>query len=370
MSKNLYLDIHVLQDVPPANLNRDDSGTPKTAIYGGVERLRVSSQAWKRATRLYFRELIEPTTLGVRTRRITELLHKTLIDGGVPDDKAVEIAPLLLAQLGIKPSKKEKNADEASYLIFFSLPQLREVAKQVVANKEIWDNPEALSKAVSLKAILGKGHSLDVAAFGRMVADLADLNVDAAVQVSHALGTHASNPQFDYFTAVDDAQSDAESGAGMIGTVEFSSGTLYRYASVSVPGLIANMGDKTAAVEGVALFLKAFIESMPSGKQNTFAAHTRPGLVLVHIRVDRPVSMMSAFEEPVTADGRGYLASSIERLNAHLGAEMTRWGDAPLHRLASYIDGLRELDALGESLTVPELISRARNAIAEAAEDV
>lgn len=368
--KNLYVDVHVLQDVPPANLNRDDTGSPKSARYGGVERLRVSSQAWKRATRLDFQKHMPLGDLGMRTRRVSETVIRALEDGGIPSDVAGEIAVRLLEPLKLTAAKpkKETPSSDAAYLFFFSRRQLATLAERVKKHEELWASPEELPKVINVPEILGTRHSLDVALFGRMVADLASLNVDAAVQVSHALATHASPTQFDYFTAVDDAQNDAETGAGMIGTVEFGSATLYRYATVSVPQLIGNMADEAAAVAGVGQFLRSFITSMPSGKQNTFAAHTRPGLVLINIRRDQPVSYMSAFEAPVVAGDQGYLTKSLKTLNDFVASEEARWGDAPLLRLASYT-GPEEMAAFGPSVPVEDLLANVTDAVAGAVRD-
>lgn len=368
MTANLYVDVHLLQDVPPANLNRDDTGSPKSARYGGVDRLRVSSQAWKRATRLDFLERLDAATLGVRTRRVHETVTAGLVAGGVPEDQAGAITTELLTEIGIKPSKKKD--EETSYLFFFSRPQVARLAALVVEHSELWAAPDKLKAVVDVKGVLGHGHSLDVALFGRMVADLAEINVDAAAQVSHALATHQAPTQFDYFTAVDDAQTEGETGAGMIGTVEFNSATLYRYATVNVPELISNMDDRGLALAGLETFLRSFTLSMPSGKQNTFAAHTRPGLVWFVVRGDQPVNYMSAFEKPVVARTEGYLGSSISRLAEFVNEETTRWGDAPLSVAASYAapDDAR-VTAFGPAVSFDAAVAAVSDAVKNALGD-
>ena len=79
-----YIDIHIIQNLPPSCVNRDDSGSPKSAVYGGVRRLRVSSQSWKRATRLYFNDLLDADDVGVRTKRVVEVLAAA-IEKDAPD---------------------------------------------------------------------------------------------------------------------------------------------------------------------------------------------------------------------------------------------------------------------------------------------
>jgi len=354
MRKNIYVDIHLLQDVPPANLNRDDTGSPKSARYGGVDRLRVSSQAWKRATRKHFEERMDPQMLGIRTRRVREILTDALVAGDVPADVAKEIVTELLLQIKLTAGKKES---ESAYLLFFSRPQIALLVDEVTARREQWADPKSLASEIDMPRILGRGHSLDVALFGRMVADLAEINVDAAAQVSHALATHAAPTQFDYFTAVDDAQQRDESGAGMIGTVEFNSATLYRFATVNVPALIENMDDEAAAIAGLEQFVRSFVSSMPSGKQNTFAAHTRPGLVLVAVRSDQPVNYMSAFEKPVQAGQTGYMLASVKALSSFVTGEGARWGDVPMFTALSCATGLADAAVeLGTSSSFEEVV--------------
>lgn len=334
-SPTLYVDVHILQDLPPSNINRDDNGTPKQAVYGGVSRLRVSSQAWKRAVRLEFAADLPKEATGVRTRRLTQLFTAELAERGLPESDATVLAAEAVKSLGITAGKK----DDLSYLLFFSRGQLDTMASAVAAAAGDLTQSKTIDKAMlelGLKETLRAGHSLDVALFGRMVADLADLNVDAASQVAHAISTHAAKTQFDYFTAVDDEQEEAETGAGMIGTVEFNSATMYRFATVAVPQLAANLGDHAAAFDGVARFIRAFALSMPTGHQTSFAARTRPALVLVVVRQDQPVNLVSAFERPVWPGQQGVMAGSQEALADFYQTEVQRWGDQPALVVASY----------------------------------
>lgn len=361
----LYFDFHILQDVPPSNINRDDTGTPKTAIYGGVDRLRVSSQAWKRATRLEFAATQAPVSLGVRTRRFVALVAEELGAVGVEPGLAETLATAAAGRLGIKAGKKDT---DLAYLLFFGRNQLAEIttALQERADAAQGHSAEEVAKIIEdidVKEILGRGHSLDVALFGRMVADVADLNVDAATQVAHAISTHPAPTQYDYFTAVDDQQSDSETGAGMIGMVEFNSATLYRYATVGVHQLIENLGDAESAVKGVVEFAKAFSLSMPSGHQTSFAARTRPGLVLVVARRDQPVSLVSAFEAPIRGGAKGTFDPSLEALARFYSEETVRWGDEPSLVAASYRGRNADVaSAFGPSLSEAELLQSIRAA--------
>ncbi|GLZ28139.1 type I-E CRISPR-associated protein Cas7/Cse4/CasC [Lentzea sp. NBRC 105346] len=360
MPARRYLDIHVLQTVPPSNLNRDDAGSPKQAIYGGARRARVSSQAWKRATRTAFAERVPKADLATRTKQISDLLTKRLTEAhdlAVPD--AARISNALLKPLGIKASKK--NAEQTSYLLFFGYPQLAAIAETISGRigELIGLDDAALDKAVEevdVKAILGTGHPVDVALFGRMVADIPNLNVDAACQVAHAISTHPVEIEFDYYTAVDDENTDNK-GAGMIGTVEFNSATLYRYATLGLQQLEDNLGGANEVPDAVELFVDCFARSIPSGHGNSFAHRTLPSLVAVVAREDQPVNLVSAFEKPVRSRD-GVLAESAARLAAELASATDNWGQAPTRVLACYNESTEDLSAVfGASQPFPDLLT-------------
>ena len=293
---NLYIDINVLQSVPSSNINRDDTGAPKTAYYGGVVRSRVSSQSWKRAVRMLFKEQSADAEwlAGIRTMRGPLLLANELQkqDTNLSSDEAMEQAVVVFNKAKIKLDKK---TNQTKALLMLSHGQIEKLAEYVLQNSELD------SKAV--KEVLQGNHSLDMALFGRMVADDPSLNVDAACQVAHAISTHEIVPEYDYYTAVDDEKADDESGSAMIGTIEYDSATLYRYANVNVNELVQSLGDTDTAIKGLQLFVKDFVLSMPTGKQN----------VLVTVREDTPVNLVSAFEEPVQSR-HGYLQPSVKQL--------------------------------------------------------
>lgn len=365
------VDIHVLQTVPPSNLNRDDTGTPKVATYGGVRRARVSSQAWKRATRQEFRDALDISDLGVRTKRIVELVAGRIADlaPGTAPESALQASADVLTAAGItvkEPRGKKGAPPEASYLLFLSELQvdaLAHLATEHMTSGEKIDKKDAQS-------LIKDKNSIDLALFGRMVADVSDLNVDAACQVAHALSTHSVETEYDYFTAVDDHEltgPDSDAGAAMIGTVEFNSSTLYRYATIDVDQLRKNLGDNAATIRAVKAFLAAFIRSMPTGKQNTFANRTLPDAVVVSIRADQPISLVGAFEEPVkdTLDG-GRVAASVERLVAHANNVEAAFGTPPVR---TWVVGVGApgtvLEALGTRVALADLVDGASDLVAE-----
>ena len=315
MKKRLYVDFHVLQTVPPSCINRDDTGSPKTAIYGGVTRARVSSQAWKHAMRQAFVEesLLDEEDVGKRTKKVTELVEKE-IAALAPEKDAAKLAKKTLDNAGIKNDEKGTKA-----LFFISQAQIKALAQLAV--EECADKKE-------YKKALSTAPSVDIALFGRMVADDPSLNFDAAAQVAHSISTHAVQNEYDYFTAVDDCQAEDNAGAGHLGTVEYNSATLYRYATVNVMELERHLGAKKAA-EVVRSFGEAFIRSMPTGKQNTFANRTLPDAVYVTIREDQPVNLCGAFERAVRKSAEGYAEPPKSALQAYAQQLYQSFAEAP-----------------------------------------
>ena len=315
--KNLYLDINALQTVPSSNINRDDTGTPKTAIYGGVTRSRVSSQSWKRAIRLAFKDQSKDAEWlkSFRTKRAPMLLAKKLVElGNLDEEAAMKKAQEVLKAAGIKLTKDKNKEPITGALVLISEGQLEKIAKYALSIDE-FDKVTAKE----IKKNLMEDQSLDLALFGRMMADNPELNVDAASQVAHAISTHEIVPEFDYYTAVDDAKDDDQSGSAMIGTLEYNSSTLYRYANVNVNELLHNLGNKELTLKGIKLFIKDFILTMPTGKENSFANKTIPQYIMINLRDDTPVNLVTAFEEPVKTKG-GYIKNSIEKLEDETNA--------------------------------------------------
>ncbi|RBM06840.1 type I-E CRISPR-associated protein Cas7/Cse4/CasC [Streptomyces sp. PT12] len=390
------LDIHVLQTVPPSNLNRDDTGQPKTAVYGGVRRARVSSQAWKRATRRAFDDLLDPSHLGVRSKKLVDELagRITAAEPSIERAAAWKVAAETLqtatnSKLEVPRRKKdadgeaEETAPESSYLMFLSRRQLDALAALTLEGTKGTDDVTALKAFLKAKenkararALVNTGHSVDIALFGRMVADATDLNVEASTQVAHALSVHAVDNESDYYTAVDDNNTDAEKGAGMIGTVEFNSATLYRYAALDVDQLHANLGaglredeaPGTPTRRAVEAFIEGFIASLPTGKINTFGNTTLPDAVIVKLRTKRPVSFVAAFEKPVAQDPEngGFLAPSCERLARFVPDLEEKFGiDDEGGWVLRVGSGTRALADLGTEVGLRELIDAVGAAVAE-----
>ena len=313
-TKRLYVDFHVLQTVPPSCVNRDDTGSPKTAVYGGAVRARVSSQAWKHAMRVMFTgEMSDAVETGKRTKKGADLVAKqiTLL---APESDAEKLAKKAIESAGIKSDDKGTKA-----LFFMSEAQAKALAELAV---------DGCTDKKQYKEALKAAPSADMALFGRMVADDPSLNYDAAAQVAHSISTHTVQNEFDYFTAVDDCAPEDNAGAGHLGTVEYNSATLYRYATVNVLELVRTLGAEQAA-QTVRAFGEAFIRSMPTGKQNSFANRTLPDAVYVTLRQDQPVNLCGAFEKPVRKSEEGYAEPSKMALKQYAKELYNTFAEAP-----------------------------------------
>jgi CRISPR system Cascade subunit CasC len=309
--------------------------------------------------RLAFAETLDRSLLGERTKRTVSSLATRIADLEPSMDPAatLELAIEVLTAAGLKTEKKKGEEPEIGYLLFLSNRQLDNLAAAAIESRKT----EVKLDKNKFKAIANTEHSVDIAMFGRMVADHSDINVDAACQVSHALSVHAVDNEFDYFTAVDDRKSAAaESGAGMIGTIEFNSATLYRYATVDVDRLHETLGDATATRAAVEAFVEAFTRSMPSGKQNTFANRTLPDAVLVRVRRTQPINMVGAFETPIRESSTaGRIELAANALVAHLIELETAFGEQPAASWVTHVgERTAALASVGELVTFPELVSR------------
>ncbi|MDK8478524.1 type I-E CRISPR-associated protein Cas7/Cse4/CasC [Corynebacterium pseudodiphtheriticum] len=373
---SLIVDIHALQTIPPSLINRDDTGAPKSAVFGGTPRQRVSSQSWKRAIRKFFEDNFDPEQIGDRSKRLPEKIARKLEDAGLEQAEAISRTEQLFKAAKIKTSvqklsKKDiENGVEANpypetgYLLFLSQHQIDRAVSELLER-----DGENLKKNEA-QEILDTGHSVDMSMFGRMVADDAAYNVDASVQVAHALGIHASAPEFDFFTAVDDlAEEGEETGAGMLGTVQMMSSTLYRYATVNVDSLTENLDSRENAVQATEQFIDAFIKSMPTGKINTFANQTLPELVYITVRDSRPISLVNAFESPAEAtESASRREVGAQKLAEEAHNIETIYGFTPR---AAFVLGIGELTKpfqnLAETITLPDLKNKISDELRRAA---
>lgn len=373
----MNLELHILQSFAPSNLNRDDTGSPKDCEFGGVRRARVSSQCWKRAIRLAFQKegLLGEERLAVRTRKIASMVAERLSGLGKDPEQAKAVADSALAWVGLNPGK---NGD-SQYLLFIPKIALDRFAQACFEHWEaLSPTPEEGGKKPSKKAETGlpsevkaaleqlfqASQAADLALFGRMIADRPKDNIVAASQVAHALSTHKVDLEFDFFTAVDDLQAEGDTGAAMMGTVEYNAACFYRYANLDLGQLQANLGgDRALARDGAAAFMQASLDAIPAGKQNSMAAQNPPSLVLAAVRGSGFWSLANAFLKPVRATGgHDLMTASIQALDSYWGQLSGMYGEPDnlwLGVSTLHPEALNGLAKRADVLPVPQLIEKA-----------
>lgn len=316
---NRFIQLHVLTAYPPANLNRDDTGRPKTALVGDALRLRISSQSLKRAWRTsdVFEESVGGGHLGRRTKLLGVELYRTLTAGGVGEKSAREWARAIAGQFGkLKADKKTESDDDL---------QIEQLAHLSPAESSAAD---ALAKACAARGsaptaeemkILAKPRAaVDIAMFGRMLADTPAFNMEAAVQVAHAITVHKSAVEDDFFSAVDDLNLGLEDkGAGHIGERGFGAGLFYLYICINRELLQDNLGgDAALTAQALDGLLHAVTQVAPTGMQNSFGSRAHASYLLAETGNQQPRSLVQAFLKPVKPYGdRDMLAMAVEALN-------------------------------------------------------
>ena len=302
-----FIQLHLLTSYPPANLNRDDLGRPKTAFMGGAERLRVSSQSLKRHWRTsdLFQEALAGN-LGIRTKRLGLEVMQRLLDGGVAEGKAKDWAGKIADVFG----KLEKDSVELSQLAHIS-PEERQAVDTLT---DALIEEKRAPKDEELNLLRKNPSAADIGLFGRMLADDPAFNVEAACQVAHAITVHPVVIEDDYFTAVDDLNSgDEDRGAAHIGETGFAAGLFYSYVCINRDQLIDNLrGDAELADKAIAALSEAAIKVSPTGKQNSFGSRAYASYVMAEKGTQQPRSLSVAFLKPV--QGHDQAAEAIAGL--------------------------------------------------------
>ena len=297
-----FVQFHLLTSYGPSNPNRDDQGRPKQAMVGGVPRLRMSSQSVKRALReSSFFALDLKGQMGTRTKQLHGRLREHLIGKGVSDKAAGEAATQVAGIFGKLETLKEKNGSEtvkATTLAFIS-PQEWRLAEEL-AEKAAAGEPLPKDKELKKLVLRRADGAVDIAMFGRMLADDADFNRDAAVQVAHAITTHAAQAEEDWYSAVDDLNKAEDTGAGHLGETAFGSGIYYQYVCVNADLLVENLGgDRELAARGAEALAKALPQTAPAGKQNSFAHRPMAFYMRAEAGPRAPRDLSGAFFTPV-----------------------------------------------------------------------
>ena len=337
----MKIELHMIQNFAPSCLNRDDTNSPKDCLFGGVRRARISSQCIKRAVRTVFRQesLLPPENLAHRTKRLAEEVASRLAAQGKDKERTHAAAVAAIGGLGLGVDSN----GQTQYLLYLGDSGIDAMVKACADNwdvlAEVGENlkkpeeeastksaknakkaaKEAVTEEVrkSLAVVLDGSKAADLALFGRMLADLPEQNIDAACQVAHAISTNRVEMEMDFFTAVDDLQPGEEPGAGMMGVVGYNSSCFYRYAVTDFGQLVGNLGgDRQLAENTLEAFLRASATAIPTGKQNTFAAHNPPDFILAAVRHDgAPLSLANAFVQPAwPQEGKDLTKVSVEKM--------------------------------------------------------
>jgi CRISPR system Cascade subunit CasC len=349
------IELHIVQSFPVTCLNRDDVGAPKSAVFGGVQRSRVSSQSWKRAIRYMAKDFLPGSFAGTRTRFVVRELKRAYLDHCFNDTEAQELAESTADAIG-KLDNVEKGSVKT--LLYFSPMELESVVADVAAGEskdliaecvaargalaDVAEGDKKAQKAAEKKYSSARGaidkltkkatgklkdavkDGADISIFGRMVADDHSLMVEGAGLFSHAISTHKSNSEVEFFSAVDDKLEMGDEGAGHIGTLEFSSACYYRYIGLNLDLLqdhdhLKHFSDEELGAV-IDAFLRAALLAVPEARKNSMFGFTAPSFVLGLRRKGQPLSLVNAFEKPVKAAGKGYVDQSVEVLEKHFEA--------------------------------------------------
>lgn len=393
----MYLELHLLQNFAPSNLNRDDTGSPKECVFGGVSRARISSQCLKRSIRQSdeFRRVVAGHQ-AVRTRRLIVEIAARLSGKDPAPESVTRVVAEVFKEAGLeRPEQRgaapkgqngaeaetQATAEEKDNTKLLLFMDARAIDDSVAVFRAHWDALARGDKEQRAAAITELGDILvasarvpDVALFGRMIEmdtktpfGKRQLGVDAATQVAHAISTHQVETFEDFFTAVDDLLPRGDTGAGMMGTIGYNSACYYRYLNVDLQQLARNLGgDREQAARTAEALMCAAIKAIPTGKQTSMAAQNPPSLVMVVVRDAGLWSLANAFETPVRpTEERGLVESSILALDRQWGKLATMYGADGIRGVwLAETEGAR-LSSLGNSrvASVQEVIARALDAL-------
>ncbi|MGQ0391694.1 type I-E CRISPR-associated protein Cas7/Cse4/CasC [Raoultella ornithinolytica] len=312
-----FIQLHLLTAYPAANLNRDDTGAPKTVVIGGATRLRISSQSLKRAWRTS--ELFEQSlagNIGIRSGRIAREAAQILIESGIETKKAVEYVQKIASCFGkVKTDKKAKDlltnaeTEQLAHISPAEFEAVKQLAHRLAEEKRAPTDDEIVLLRHDRMAV-------DIAMFGRMLADKPQFNVEAACQVAHAFGVSESVVEDDFFTAVDDLRAASEdAGAGHLGETGFGSALFYTYICIDKDLLVKNLnGNEVLANKTLRAFTEAALKVSPTGKQNSFASRAYASWALAEKGTDQPRSLAAAFYESI--NGTNQLEVAVKRITA------------------------------------------------------
>ena len=307
-----FIQLHLLTAYPPSNLNRDDLGRPKTAIVGGTERLRISSQSLKRAWRTS--DLLESALgehKGIRTKRLGVEVFKQLVEKGVAERQATEWASSIARVFGKVKTEHPLEIEQLAHISPVEREAVHVLADRLAAENRAPEEGE-------LNLLRAKPKAIDIALFGRMLASSPAFNVEAAAQVAHAISINPVKIEDDFFTAVDDLNShEDDAGAGHMGDAGFGSGIFYQYICINKDLLVDNLqGDEELTMRSIAALTEAAAKVAPTGKQNSFASRAYTSYLLAEKGQQQPRSLSVAFLK-ATRDADDPMDKAIRSLESH-----------------------------------------------------
>ncbi len=312
-----FIQLHLLTAYPPANLNRDDQGSPKTAKMGGYDRLRVSSQCLKRTWRIS--DLFQAAMgdhLGTRTKLLGIDIYNQFIAGGIKEKDAKEWTKAIAGVFGaLKKAEKDKPMAELEIEQLVHVSPAEQQAIKALTAKLIAEQRAPEKDELNLLRL--NEQAVDIALFGRMLASSPAFNIEAACQVAHAISVHPVVIEDDYFTAVDDLNSGLEDvGAAHIGETRFAAGLFYAYICINRELLIKNLGGNTQlAARAIRALTEAAVKVAPEGKQNSFASRAYASYVLAEKGDQQPRSLSVAYLKPINhRDNEDFINDAIKAL--------------------------------------------------------
>ncbi len=331
--KNIRIEFHILQSFPVTCLNRDDVGAPKSAVIGGTTRARVSSQCWKRQVRLAMHDF--GVTLAIRSKKIADYVAKSCEGLGASKEQGSACGQVIATAFS-KDTLHFFTEGEAK--AFAEFAQKSDFDSTKIKDKDI----QKLSKNILNPAIDG----LDIALFGRMVAQAAELNIEAAASFAHAISTHQVSSEIEFFTALDDLQT--EPGSAHMGSLEFNSATYYRYISLDLGQLHQSLAGQ-AMPEALEAFTKALFLAVPSARQTTMSGASPWEFAKVLVRKGQRLQV--PFETAVKAKDGGFLQPSIQALTTYLATKEKQ--HSPLFgKLGDHTYGENEDYSIGDLIDV------------------
>ena len=386
----MLIEIHVIKNVSPSNLNRDDSGSPKTCVFGDFIRGRISSQCIKRNMRIDMQNnRLEEIKYGLRTRKLPFKIAQLLKEKENYDDETLEKIKAIVSAFGNKEGKMFKDLNLTSQIAFYSEDDIKTIASEIkdeieaIQKIKIDEKGKLEEKKISsvakdmqkkLKDI--RPITLDIALFGRMTTSDAFLDIDASMQVAHAISTNKIENEFDFYTALDDLlEKGEETGAGMMGDIEFNSSCYYLYSNIDLDQLKENLmiGDVNETEidelikKSIPEVIKSFANVSPTGKQNSFAAHNPPSLIYIELKEKKiPINYANAFIKPAySSSKKDLIEKSVDDFKEYVETFRNKFDDVEIKNSFLFSTEDINIDGAEQCGKMSELVEKINKELSE-----